>query len=172
MQATHAALAPSAAAQSAPAKPKVLRAAVKGTTEAPPPCRCFIIGQNYPEQGGIYAGICRGAPGTQHHLFVANEAKADCTWDQAVAFATELNASGHTDFALPTRAEQSVLFGNVPELFEPRWYWSGEQHAGSSYSAWGQYFGYGHQLCDGKDYQGRARAVRRLLIQSFDHSAA
>jgi hypothetical protein len=48
------------------------------------------------------------------------------------------------------------------EAFEPEWYGSSTQY--SRNSAYGQYFDFGSQGYGDKDYEGRARAVRRLPI--------
>ena len=107
--------------------------------------------------GGIYAGIIRGVAGApdQHLVLLPGDAD-NVDWEAAGAFAASVGGE------LPTRAEQALLFANLKDQFEPRWYWSGEQ-AGPSY-AWGQYFDGGDQLYINRSYEGRARAVRRLPI--------
>ena len=107
--------------------------------------------------GGIYAGISRGVDGApdQHLVLLPGEA-VDVDWEAAGAFATSIDGD------LPTRAEQALLYANLKDQFEPRWYWSSEQ-AGPSY-AWGQGFDFGSQYDTGRSYEGRARAVRRLPI--------
>ncbi|MGK5080501.1 DUF1566 domain-containing protein [Janthinobacterium sp. HLX7-2] len=106
---------------------------------------------------GIYAGISRGVAGApdQHLVLLPGEA-VDVDWEAAGAFAISVGGE------LPTRAEQALLFANLKDQFEPRWYWSGEQ-AGPS-TAWLQYFDTGYQGNGHRSYEGRARAVRRLPI--------
>ncbi len=118
------------------------------------------IGAQWPEQGHcIYAGIVRGNDDEpDYHLLVHPDAKEDVKWNDAMQWASDLGAS------LPLRKEQAILFGNVPELFEPDWYWSGEQYASDDSYAWDQNFDNGLQYYNLKTYEGRARAVRRLLI--------
>lgn len=124
------------------------------------------IGAVWPGQGGVYAGLCRGVDAKpDYHLFVHAEEKESIQWQPALDWAKTLEADAHRDFTLPTRKEQAVLYGNVPELFQPKWYWSGEQHASDPGSAWCQLFSNGNQDYDWKDYDDRARAVRRLIIQ-------
>ena len=107
--------------------------------------------------GGIYAGITRGVAGApDQHLVLLPGEVADVDWEAAGAFATSIDGD------LPTRAEQALLYANLKDQFEPRWYWSSEQ-AGPS-SAWFQYFTNGYQNYDYRSYEGRARAVRRLPI--------
>jgi hypothetical protein len=113
------------------------------------------IGQAY--DGMTYAGIVRGNEGEpDYHLLVHQEEKNSCSWDNAMTWASEIGCS------LPRRKEQAILFGQVPELFLPRWYWSGEQHASYADYAWSQSFDDGYQDDNDKSYEGRARAVRRF----------
>jgi len=109
--------------------------------------------------GEEYAGIILGKDGApDHHLILLPGEAEGITWPKAVEWAKK--AGGE----LPTRREQRVLYANAKEHFQPAWYWSGEQHASLSVNAWLQYFNYGYQDSDGKGFQGRARAVRRLPI--------
>jgi hypothetical protein len=107
--------------------------------------------------GGIYAGISRGVDGApdQHLVLLPGEA-VDVDWEAAGAFAASVGGE------LPTRAEQALLYANLKDQFEPRWYWSSTQ-AGPS-TAWLQGFDNGYQDFGNRSYEGRARAVRRLPI--------
>ena len=106
-----------------------------------------------------YAGIILGKDGEpDHHLILLAGEAESVNWAQAKDFAAK--AGGE----LPTRREQSLLFANLKEQFQPRWYWSGEQHASYSGYAWIQYFDYGGQNGYHKFINYRARAVRRLVI--------
>ena len=126
----------------------------------------FRIGTHYEEQGGVYAGITRSEDRSyEYHLFVGPEADSAMNWNNAVAWTNELKVNSSTDFALPRRNEQSLMFANVPELFKKEWYWSGVQLAGNSDYAWGQGFNNGYQSYWFKDCSYRVRAVRRLIIQ-------
>ncbi|MBH1982022.1 MAG: DUF1566 domain-containing protein [Burkholderiales bacterium] len=110
-----------------------------------------------PFGGGIYAGIMRGVgDAPDEHLVLLPGEAVDVDWEAACAFATSVGGE------LPTRAEQALLFANLKDQFQPRWYWSGEQ-AGPSF-AWSQDFDGGHQYTSYRSYEGRARAVRRLPI--------
>ena len=123
------------------------------------------IGEQWPGQGGIYAGIMRGRDGApDYHLIVGPEHDGELNWKAAMEWATGVNVNLHKDFTLPFRAEQALLFANVPELFEKTWYWSREQHAAYSDCAWMQDFLNGTQSSSLKDNEWRARAVRRLVI--------
>jgi|GEM_PF-1711580 len=158
------------------------------------------IGQAWAGQGGIYVGVMRGAPGKPaHHLIVSpreteytglawgptgtKAAGADCEWDgktntqallalgpqyAAARYCGNLSVEGHSDFYLPSRRELALCYAQVPDAFPKEWHWSSTQL--SADWAWSQYFLYGGQSYYGKDYEGRVRAVRRLVIESFSHS--
>lgn len=125
------------------------------TTNTPP-----RIGAEWPEQGHfIYAGVMRGRNGApDYHLLVHPDDKSAINWTDAKAWASDLGCE------LPFRAEQSLLFANVPELFERDWYWSSEEHASNSDYAWVQNFNDGNQSYYHKGVESRARAVRRFEI--------
>lgn len=111
-------------------------------------------------EGEHYAGLIlddNGAP--SHHVVLLPGDADEVTWDEAKAFA---EAAGGE---LPTRREQALLYSNLKDQFEQRYYWSGEQHAGNSDYAWDQYFDDGTQDNIHKSASLRARAVRRLTIQ-------
>ena len=112
------------------------------------------------KDGEHYAGLILGKDGEpDHHLILLpgdNEKKY--TWDQAMKVAKQLGGD------LPTRREQSLLYTNLKDQFQPTWYWSREQYATNPSLAWGQGFDYGFQYYYRESYEGRARAVRRLEI--------
>lgn len=109
--------------------------------------------------GEHYAGIILGKDGEpDHHLILLPGEAESVNWAQTKEFAAK--AGGE----LPTRREQSLLFTNLKEQFQPRWYWSGEQHASDSDYAWGQNFLDGYQSRSHKTSNYRARAVRRVPI--------
>lgn len=138
-----------------PREPFTLRA----KPDATPPA----IGEPWPGQGGLYAGLSRGVDGqADAHLILALDAfDGDKNWDEAVAWAQGVSVDGHQDFRLPTRAESALLFANLKDKCEARWHWTGEQY--SRTYAWSQTFGGGYQDGYGKSYGGRARAVRRFI---------
>jgi len=112
------------------------------------------------KEGEFYAGIHLGKDGEpDHHVILLPGQANDVTFKQAQECATEAGGD------LPTRREQSLLFANLKEQFEERWYWSGTQHADDSDYAWYQNFYGGHQLIFHKYDQLRARFVRRSVIK-------
>jgi hypothetical protein len=152
------------------------------------------IGQYWPGQGGVYAGLVRGEDGQpDYHLVVPTDAAAtakEIAWGAAgeseddagyardglantralcasehdhpaAQWAAALEIEGHRDFYLPSRFELALCYANVRELFEERWHWSSTQY--SPYGAWVQYFDDGTQTSVLKDYDYRARAVRRVV---------
>lgn len=111
------------------------------------------------KEGEFYAGILLGKDGEpdQHVVLLPGQAN-DVTFKQAQQSAVDMGGD------LPTRREQSLLFANLKEQFEERWYWSGTQHADASVFAWSQYFSNGSQGNTHKYDQLRARFVRRSVI--------
>lgn len=116
-----------------------------------------------PLPGGVFAGFIydRGFP---EILIAGPEYSGEGDWDAVVAWAKGLNVDGCSDFFIPLRPHGRILQANVPTLFQPSWYWLGEQRASYSAFAWDQYFGDGGQGSWGKGGKLRARAVRRSPI--------
>ena len=107
----------------------------------------------------LYAGLILGLDGTpDHHVILLPGEAEGVTWEAAKVFATKIGGER------PTTREQALLDANLQREFQPRWYWSCEQHAASDDYAWGHNFDTGGQYY----YESaslRARAVRRLTIQ-------
>lgn len=115
------------------------------------------------ERGEKSAGLVLGKDGDpDYFLILLPDDKDDLNWQDANTWAKQ--QGGEKEASLPTRREQSILFGNLKEEFEERCYWSSEQHASDSDYAWYQYFGDGIQYYTSKSFTVRARAVRRILI--------
>lgn len=70
------------------------------------------------------------------------------------------------DCHVPSRGESALLYATLEAQFEPGWYWTSTQS--SANYAFIQYFDYGLQYGHGKGYEGRCRAVRRLVLESFN----
>ena len=170
--------APAAAATPAPAAP--------AATIQPP-----RIGAAWEGLGGIYAGLMGGIDGqTDFHVSAGTAEAEDIPWGgyghdepgaksdhdgEANTKALVANGQDHPaaewaaalgdgGFYLPSRREIRLLWCNVPELFDKSaWYWTSTQY--SAHNAWTQYFFGGNQYDNGgKSYEGRARAVRRLIL--------
>ena len=111
------------------------------------------------KSGEEYAGLILGKDGSKdYHLILLPDQANDVSWADAMAWAKTVGGR------LPTRREQSLLFANLKDQFELRWYWSGETHASGSGYAWGQDFSYGSQRSLHKLNEFRARAFRRIYI--------
>lgn len=121
------------------------------------------IGAPWDEQGGFYAGLCRGGVHHDYHLVLLG-ASPDrlLVWQEAIDWAHGLRVNDYADWLLPTCAESAVLFGNLQDHFEPALHWTSEWY--SADRARLQNFSDGGQDCYGKDYKGRARAVRRVAF--------
>ena len=138
-----------------------LIATFKSQSEPRPLRVITLAGQQVELQPGEhYAGIILGADGApSHHLVLLPGDVDEVNWEAAKKFAAE--AGGE----LPTRREQALLFANLKDQFQGRYYWSSEQHASLDDYAWRQLFNYGNQNYNDKSAELRARAVRRLTIQ-------
>lgn len=111
--------------------------------------------------GQTFMGIVRGDGGARdHRLWDLGESSERMNHADATTWAESKGGS------LPTRREQSVMFGNRGEgQYKAEWYWSCEQYAGIGANAWVQNFNDGIQDGDHKSYDCGARAVRREPIQ-------
>ena len=145
-----------------------------------------VIGQEWPGQGGIYAGDFRGGDGTVYGLIVAPEqgigrarwapnGERDLSdWDglantkrlrtdcPAAKLASEYQRDGHTDFYLPARRELMLAAATVPDKFgKEGWYWTSTPHAADY--AWAVDFEHGdtHRSCRYDEF--RVRPFRRFI---------
>lgn len=146
------------------------------------------IGEYWPGQGGIYAGIRQYPEGLCHVIFAAQdlgknaygehgtEVEATSRTDgrqntlvltgrngshPAAGAAFGVTCDGHSDFYLPAIAELSHAWANIPEHFEPDWYWSSSQR--SADYAFGMHFADGYQYYYGKHGELRVRPARRFI---------
>jgi hypothetical protein len=111
------------------------------------------------QDGESYAGLILGKNGEpDHHLVLLPGDAADVTWSAARAWAASLGGE------LPTRRELALLFANCKEQFQREWYWSSEPSEARSQLVWGQNWSSGIQTMYGRQFHGRARAVRRIPL--------
>lgn len=152
-------------------------------------------GDLWPDTDCTYAGIMRGDKRELYHLLVSPEvmdlsglqwgaygkkiAGADSTWDglgntrtllesglklPAVQAAAGDMTPDTIDWYLPAQRELALCWATIPSHFRTDdWYWSSTQY--SANYAWLQSFGSGVQDINDKDFTGRVRTVRRLIIQ-------
>ena len=110
-------------------------------------------------EGEIYAGAIINPDGTGHHAILLPGDNDDASWDKQMEWAASIGGD------LPDRVEQALMYKNLPDQFEKEWYWSNTQHASYSDYACYQSFNGGSQYLTLKNYELRARAVRRSVIQ-------
>lgn len=111
------------------------------------------------KSGETYAGLILGKDGQpDYHLVLLPEKSSRLNWKAAMTWATSVGGD------LPSRCEQSLLFANCKEEFDPYYYWSNESLPYSPDYAWMQNFDYGNQHGGRKIAEYRSRAVRRELI--------
>ena len=141
--------------QTAPEAPKPM--AAKSTASIPP-----RVGEVWPDQGGIYAGIARGFDGEPdgHLVLLPDEPTDKLNWAAANDWAQRLG----NDARLPKRFESALLYANLRDKIDiDGWYWTGTQS--SDNYAFVQHFYDGFQDVNYlKSSEGRARAVRRLAL--------
>ena len=112
------------------------------------------------KEGEAYAGLILGKDGMpDHHLVLLPGEAQDVSWGVAREWASEVGGE------LPTRRELALLYANLREGFERVWYWSVETQEPKAHLVWGQNFTSGIQTMYGRPFRGRARAVRRLLVE-------
>lgn len=110
-------------------------------------------------QGETEPGACCQVDGAANTRALLSSAHSHPAAEQVAA----LRSNGFTDWYLPARRELSIAYGNVPELFEPKWYWSSTQYSASL--AYGLYFYYGTQHgLNRKGARARAFAVRMIPV--------
>jgi len=124
------------------------------TNQAPAP------GDKMPD-GTVFAGI---SPDTYKPMY-ASPADASLTmkFNEAQDYAARLDAHGHKDWRVPTKAELNVLFNNRAAIggFDSNsadWYWSSSP--GSMFCAWDQRFSDGSQTNFYKILRSSVRCVR------------
>ena len=132
--------------------------------EVPANIRTAAVPGDKMMDGAIYAGI---SPDTGEPMYATPaDAPLTMTFNDAVSYAKKLDAHGHRDWRLPSKAELKVLFNNraaiggfnVSGSSPAGWYRSGTQV--NKWFAWGQRFSDGCQLDYLKDVHSSVRCVR------------
>jgi hypothetical protein len=121
------------------------------------------VGEKMPD-GTIYAGI---SPDTNKPMYTTPaDASLTMKFNEAQKYAAKLDAHGHNDWRLPTRAELNVLFNNRAAIggfdltgsFLTGVYWSGSP--GDKRGAWRQRLSSGSQYSTPKGFHSSVRCVR------------
>ncbi len=112
-------------------------------------------------EGEQYAGLILGKEGKpDHHLVLLPGEAQEVSWSAAREWASSIGGE------LPSRRELALLYANLREHFERVWYWSSEPQEPRAQLVWGQNFTSGIQTMYGRPFRGRARAVRRMAVES------
>ncbi len=132
-----------------------------GRLEAPPAEP--KVGDKMPD-GTVLAGI---SPDTNKPMYATPaDASLTMTFNEAKEYAAKLDAHGHKDWRVPTKAELNVLFNNRAAIggFDGNAPGSHGMYYSSSpnevWSMWGQHFGSGNQQAYDKTDHSSVRCVR------------
>jgi hypothetical protein len=121
------------------------------------------VGDKMPD-GTIYAGI---SPDTGKSMYAApRDVSLMMQFNQARDYAARLDAHGHKDWRIPTKAELNVLFNNraaiggfdISGSYPAGWYWSASPNL--KWGAWDQRFSDGYQSPNNKNNHSSVRCVR------------
>lgn len=161
---------------------EALKTGVMSETEPP------ALGEYWPGQGGIYAGVRQYPEGLCHVIFAATDvgkhtygeygtevdavSRHDGRENTAILVSRDgshpaadaayaFTCDGHSDFYLPSIGELNHAWQYIPESFEGEWYISSTQR--SAHYAYGMDFEDGWLDTLGKLYVRLARPVRRIL---------
>ncbi|AIS96789.1 hypothetical protein BTHA_2726 [Burkholderia thailandensis MSMB59] len=117
-------------------------------------------------EGEIYIGVIANTAAELHHVVLLPGDHDRASWQEQMDWAKSIGGD------LPTRIEHLFLLANHRDQFERDAYWSNEPDTDPGYSgwAWCQHFVNGRQHDGLQGHELRARAVRRLSIQSFGNS--
>lgn len=123
------------------------------------------IGQEWPEQGGIFIGS-RLIDGALHHLVIPGGKEfdlADVEFEQLASAINERGeVNGHSDWRAPDQEDMMLAYINVPDLFDKDdWYWTNKPY-GSGF-AWAVDFEYGGVYYWSRYDEFRGRPVRSII---------
>ncbi|MFD4837692.1 DUF1566 domain-containing protein [Achromobacter sp. NPDC058515] len=123
------------------------------------------IGQEWPEQGGIFIGS-RLVDGAVHHVIIPGGKEfdlADVEFDHLAAAIDERGeVNGHSDWRAPDQEDIMLAYINVPDLFDKDdWYWTNKPYG--SYDAWAVLFENGGVSNWDRSNEFRVRPVRSII---------
>jgi len=124
-----------------------------------------VLGQAWPEQGGIYVGS-RLVDGAAHHVIMQGGTESDLIdieFDQLEAVVSERGeVNGHSDWRAPTQEELVLGYINARDQFDKSdWYWSSTPYG--SFDAWAVDFEDGYVLTWDRFREFRVRPVRSII---------
>jgi cytochrome c peroxidase len=147
--------------------PETEHAVVKpgAATDSAVSAQTLTIGDKMPD-GSIYAGV---SSANKPIYVTAEDAPMSMDFNEAAKYAKNLDAHGHQDWRLPTKAELNVLYQNrkkgalkgtfnLTGSHTPGWYWSSTP--ADSHRAWGQRFSDGSQYDCCRIVASSVRCVR------------
>jgi len=108
--------------------------------------------------GERYVGGIVNPNGSVRHIILLPGDSDQASWKEQMEWAASRGGE------LFDRVVGALLAQTMPDEFKAEAYWTCEQHAAYSYSAWFQDFGYGSQYYYGKLSKLRARAIRSVTI--------
>lgn len=124
------------------------------------------IGEHWPEQNGLYAGIARGFDGEPDgHIVLLDDMppENEMNWVAAMTWATGLGNGAK----LPDKFEMGLLGANISDKLSPEgFYWS--ESAYVTTHAWVQYWNSSYPVYQSLDYKTNAyyvRAIRRIPVE-------
>ena len=130
------------------------------------------IGQHWPEQNGIYAGIARGfddEPDSHIVLLDDMPPKKRMTWKDGMAWAASLGDGAR----LPNQFEMALIGANISNMISPEgFYWSASEY--SEDIVWNHYLSSsnpGFQEFWHKTATCYVRAIRKLVVCKYDQQA-
>lgn len=123
------------------------------------------IGQEWPEQGGVFIGS-RLIDGVTHHIVIPGGMEfdlVDVEFDkQASAIADRGEVNGHSDWRAPDQEDMMLAYINVPDLFDKDdWYWTAKPYG--SFYAWAVNFEPGSVRGWDRGDEFRVRPVRSII---------
>jgi len=123
------------------------------------------IGQEWPEQGGIYIGS-RLIDGAVHHVIIPGGKEFDLDGvefnDMVSAVTDRGEVNGHADWRAPDQEDMMLAYINAPDLFEKNdWYWTNKPYGSSS--AWAVVFETGYILYWSCYFEFRVRPIRSII---------
>lgn len=123
------------------------------------------IGQEWPEQGGIYIGS-RLIDGATHHVIIPGGKEFDLVdvefKDLASAVAERGEVNGHDDWRAPDQEDMMLAYINAAGLFEKDdWYWTNTPYG--SYHAWAVNFEHGTVYSWSRFTEFLVRPVRSII---------
>jgi len=124
------------------------------------------IGWDWEEHGGIFAGVARSYSELPDMgvILCKADTRRDMPWEHAMQWAAELRAEDFGDWILPTHQIAALLYANLKDHFDDKWYWCSDAYPQDVTCRWVQTFGYGRQA-DARMTDGcRARAIRLITL--------